>query len=210
MTIKEMCEIVYPFMKTQTPRDWIRESHFRPQVFVPPPSGPGTGSQLSISDVVTVGILHVFFGLGLRFKDLKIPGKGEVRASEIVFQREIPGAPKVDAMGSQMPHTTWIDEKRVIDIGRSRAIQHFLEEFDYDVFASFRRARVVGLEVPGEIGIGDGIPSTFVRNYIYFFAATKSLLDHHKHYIDSVSPYEAICFINAKHWRERVRHALGE
>ncbi|MGO8880656.1 MAG: hypothetical protein ACLPVO_16485 [Desulfomonilaceae bacterium] len=210
ITINEMCKYVYPFIKPQTPRDWIRETLFRPQVYVPPPSGPGTGSQLSISDLVTVGLLHVLFSLGVKFKNLKIPGKGEVRASEIIFQREIAGAPKTDSMGFKMPDSTWVDEKRVMELGRSRAIQLFLEEFDYHVILTFRKARIVGLEIPGEIGVGDGLPSTFVRHYIYFFPGTQSLLELNKHYIDSVSPYEAIVFLNANHWRQRVKLALGE
>jgi hypothetical protein len=210
ITILQVWQLVFPFIKPQTIREWIRVGLYRPQVYVPPPSGPGTGSQLSISDVVLVGLLHELFSLGVRFDTLKVPGKGEVRASEIIFQREIPGAPKVDSTGFKLDPNTWIDQKRIADIGRSRAIQHFLEEFDYNVFLTFRKARVVGLEIPGEIAVGDGTPSAFVRHYIYLFPGTKDLLNYNKRPIEAVQPYEAVVFINAAHWRARVKHALGE
>ena len=174
ITILEVWKLVFSFIKPQTIRDWIRVGLLRPQVYVPPPSGPGTGSQLSISDVVVVGLLHEMFSLGVRFDTLKVPGKGEIRASEIIFQREILGAPKSDSTGFKMDPSTWIDQKRIADIGRSRAIQHFLEEFDYNVFLTFRKARFVGLETPGEIGVGDGTPSLLSATTSIYFPEQKT------------------------------------
>ncbi len=190
----------------------MREGVFLPQIYSPPPAGPGTGCQLSIADMVTVGLLHELFSLGVRFERLRMSGKSRDGTTEIVLlDREIPGAPKVDFTGNRRAPETWIDTSRVMDIGKSRAIQLFLEEFDSDVHLTFRKISVRVPKRPGqELSVEDDKPSRRVRTYIRLFPSTPDLIDHHTQVINGAQTYyEAVVFINARYFREQVKRALG-
>ena len=206
LTIRQAVKKKFSFMTASAIHVWLLMGIFRPYIYKPPPAGPGHGCKLDLSDLVTVGILHSLFSLGVKFDTFRLLSGADVPSSTVIFEREIPGAAKLNSIGGRMPPKSWIEQTPASNIGAGREIQSFLKEFNYKVLVSVTRSRV--LESIGDenyIRIGEGLPPTkHVVSTIFFYPHTEDFKAEHFDYATALMPYESVSFINAEHWLLRI------
>ncbi len=68
---RKACKEVFPFLHMSTLQLWIRKGLLTPFHAVDGPSGPGTGTKLDLSDLVTIGVLHSMLRVGVGYQRLK-------------------------------------------------------------------------------------------------------------------------------------------
>jgi len=121
LTIRQACKHVYPFVHAKTIYLWIREGVFSPVVLVHSPSGPGGGTRLDFTDLVTVGVLHSLFQTGLLYRHLvENDEPTELRRASIFFYEST----------GRDAHLNYRQET---ESGWGRRLQHFLERHSYDL-----------------------------------------------------------------------------
>ena len=176
MTITEMLELIYPYIKRPTLYTWLQRQLFRPSIYVAPPNGPGRQSYLSKADIVTVGILSNLFSIGIKFEQINMPA-GTLRPEiRILFER---------ACHEQIVETDtlfWKDEATTLelatDIGPGRQIQNFLEEFDFDVMMTLYRTRPDRIEKDSMVFSDSSARRRETLTDIHFYKS--DLADSHK------------------------------
>lgn len=156
MTLRQAVKTIYPMVTVASITRWIRMGAFTPVHTGTTASGPGSGSELDLSDLVTIGILRSLFGFGLIFKNLdrlkflepeqdntKTPGKIMFRSAKQI-KRELAQAQKP-----------------------GRRIQEFIEKHNYQV--SVHVAPYVDVHRPFTITFYETeqvrLPRTFFDSY---------------------------------------------
>jgi len=188
MSIRETSKYIYPFIRPGTIFSWMTAGVFRPEIYVGPPAGRGQGCKLSHSDLVTVGILHSLFGLGIKFKDLFRTG---------IFDFTF-------ADGLQYVTNIWKE------IEGQRPVQRQIEGYEYSVHICYEVVRPLDLGIPSDRGEpktycveGAGEePALDSQTSIRFFPS--DALNEHLTKIRDQLRYEIVGFINVQHWNQYV------
>jgi hypothetical protein len=194
-SIREALAMVYLFIKKPTIFSWLQKQIFRPEVYFPPPNGPGRQSLLSKADIVTIGILSCLFSLNIRFGQLHLTPEVETPDTQIWFQSKIHQESGPDMISSNIAN----------NMGPDRSIQHFLEENDFQVMCAVYRIRLFLHNWKGVRE--DANPLNSILTRIFFF--TPNLL-HEKHncHINESEPAETVSFINIQGIVKHVEWAL--
>ena len=194
-SIRQILELVYLFIKKPTIFSWLQKQMFRPEIYFPPPNGPGRQSLLSKADVVTIGILSSLFSLNIRFGQLHFTSEVETPDTQIWLQSKILKDPGPDMVSSTMAN----------NMGPDRNIQHFLEENDFQVMCAVYRIRL--FLHPWKGVREDANPLNSILTRIFFF--TPNLLqEKHPCDVDESEPAETVSFINIQGIVKHVEWAL--
>jgi len=121
LSVREATRYVYPNIRNRTIYNWIEQGIFTPCVNVRTPAGPGQGTRLDRADLVTLGILHSMFTLGIRFSHFQPHDS----TGPLLMVNFLQGLPPLGFGG--------LEESLCFSLG-SRHIQKFLTEFDCKVY----------------------------------------------------------------------------
>lgn len=196
-----MIRYIFPYMSAATIHLWMAKGLFMPETYVPKPSGRSRGCQLSLSDMVTVGILHSLFTLGATAHDVQISSRNN-SDEQLRF------------LGSEF---TAVQREKFVAEGRF--IQRYLEKVDYDCHVLYQPLHV-------KTYLGDQRMSKGrIQAYVIFFPSTKD----YEYYMNvfrrtwnvpgDVIPEDlrfrhtshplAHCYINVRDWYEVVQEGLA-
>jgi len=179
---------------------------FRSVEYNPPPTGPGKGCKVNMADCVTLCLLHGIFSTGIRFESMLPRSASEFNSTQIRFEREIEGAPKLITHDNgeqfRVRREFWVNTTIAENVGWGREIQKFLEEFNFKVWVCISRRRLVGPDTLR--GVGDGKPTNAITD-VTFFHATESLKADYLDIVGAIMPYKFITFINGEHWLRRIQ-----
>ncbi len=194
--IREALDLVYrDLIKKQTVFSWLQRQTFRPEIYFPPPNGPGRQSLLSRADIVVMGILSCLFSLNIRFQQLQIMPGVTTDDTQIFFERA-----EVTKEGQPPMFHATIDS-----IGVGRGIQKFLEANDFQVICVVYRYRLPG-SMADFFGAGQN-KSNATLTRIFFFPP--SLSHRYDRPVDELEPAETVSFVNIRRIVSHVDRALG-
>lgn len=180
LTIPKVVELVYPWLTPQAIHLWTARG-----IFLPEQRRRGRyGSELSLSDAVTIGILHSLFTVGATFHELRLLGyRSPIPVNPITF------IPKENPLGA------WPAREE------PRRIQLYLEHTEYKCHIYYEPARSF-IETPaGDKEIEGG--------KIYFFPTTKENLSNFTKRVGEVRLVMGHVFINCQEWHLRVLRKLA-
>jgi len=199
LSITEVIRYVFPYMSAATIHLWMAKGIFVPEVYVPRPSGRSRGCELSLSDMVAVGILHSLFTLGATSHEVQISSQN--KSEQIRF------------LGSG-----FTELQRDEFVAEGRLIQRYLEKMDYHCHVLYQPLHVK--TYLGEQRNSKGrilaklvfFPSTKdFEHYMNVFRLTwnvsSDVIPEELHFRHTSHPV-AHCYINVRDWLEVVREGL--
>ncbi|MGO9567922.1 MAG: hypothetical protein ACLP5H_10310 [Desulfomonilaceae bacterium] len=79
--IADIAKKLFPYLSVVPVYQWMKNKVFKPKSY----SRGCKGSELSVSDMVTLGVLHSFFSLGLSHKELAVKGEYDQKKTPYRF-----------------------------------------------------------------------------------------------------------------------------
>lgn len=194
LTIRQAVKHVFPQINDATIHSWMAKGVFHPYIYVPPPTGPGRGCQLNMSDLVTIGVIHSLLKFGLKFNDL----------TDSVLDFIDP------VRKGQLTSFADIAKSMVTAHKSGRRIQAFLQKYEYKVWVAWSP-------------IIFGSIYYYKNNHVTFFPHDSDLPSVASLSGDDVSIFEGVIkemkdtstptlgnlLINCETWLEHVQAQMG-